>query len=72
MKNRLRKKISRQTRQARAAERMENGRTPAEQLAELDKRLGKGVGAVRERARLAKLIGAKEAAVPSKPKKAKK
>lgn len=70
MKNRLRKKISRQTRQARAAERMENGRTPAEQLAELDKRLGKGVGAVRERARLAKLIGTE--AETSKPKKTKK
>ena len=56
MRNRLRKKISRQTRKARAQARLENGRTPSEQLAELDKRLGKGVGAVRERARLAKLI----------------
>jgi len=32
-------------------------RTPEQQLAELDRRLGAGVGAQRERARLAKQIG---------------
>ena len=39
----------------RAAERAE--RTPAEQLSVLDRRFGVGLGAVRERARLAKLAG---------------
>lgn len=33
-------------------------RTPQQQLAELDRRLGVGVGATRERARLAKLASA--------------
>lgn len=34
--------------------------TPKERLARLDKRLGKGVGAKRERARLEPLVGPKE------------
>jgi hypothetical protein len=36
--------------------------SPAQQLAELDKRLGKGVGAVRQRARIAARITSKKAA----------
>lgn len=71
MKNRRRMKLSRQTRKTRADERLANGRSPTEQLAALDKRLGVGKGAVRERARLAKLIGDK-AATASEPKKVKK
>lgn len=46
-------------RQERATERASarDERGPAMQLAALDRRLGKGVGAKRERARLAKLLG---------------
>lgn len=33
--------------------------SPAEQVAELDRRLGMGIGAVKQRARLAKAVAAK-------------
>lgn len=64
-------KVSLSNRRARAAERtkLSNGRTPEQQLAELDKRLGKGVGATRERARLAALVTPKDAPKPKKTKK---
>lgn len=56
MKTPRRNKIALAVRKAKVAVRLANGRTPAEQLAELDARLGAGKGAGRERARLAKLI----------------
>ncbi len=51
-------KVSLSGRRTRATERqtLANGRTPEQQLAELDLRLGVGVGAKKERARLATLI----------------
>ena len=53
-----RKSRNRDERCKRAKERKEaaNGRTPQEQLARLDDMLGKGKGAVKERAKLAKRI----------------
>lgn len=48
-----------QYRRSAATERAEvrASRSPAQQLAELDRRLGKGVGAKRERERLSRKIG---------------
>lgn len=53
-----RKSRNREDRRERANERKEvaDGRTPQEQLARLDDILGKGKGAVKERAKLAKKI----------------
>ena len=51
-------KINQSSRQKNAIERQAkwNKLTPKEQLADLDKRLGKDIGAKKQRARLAKLI----------------
>ena len=45
---------NRKDRQARAAElrRQAEGRTPADQLLQLDRRLGRGMGATKERAKI--------------------
>lgn len=59
MKTPKRNKVAVSVRRQNANKRMANGRTPAAQLAELDKRLGVGVGATKERARLAKLLAVK-------------
>lgn len=48
------KQVKRETIQNNIAKRA--GMTPAQQLKELDTRLGKGIGAAKERARLNKII----------------
>ena len=55
---------ARQTRQQEAAERKAKcaALTPAERLAKLDRRYGKGVGGARERQRLLRMIEAEKAA----------
>lgn len=68
IKNRRRNKVKLSVRRQTASERLKlrNGRTPEQQLAELDKRLGKGVGAKRERARLAKMLAGNTAPIEKK------
>ena len=58
LKHPRRNKVKLAVRRKTATERqtLRNGRTPQQQLEALDKRLGKGKGAKRERARLEKLI----------------
>lgn len=55
MKNRVDLKGQRRT-EALARNEKWNSLTPEEQLAELDMRLGKGVGALKQRARIEKLL----------------
>ena len=56
MSNVKRGRVSREKRRAAAAARLKREREPAEQLVALDERLGVGVGAEKERARLAKKV----------------
>jgi hypothetical protein len=56
LKTPRRNKVALAVRKTKVAERLANGRSPSEQLLALDARLGAGVGASRERTRLAKLI----------------
>lgn len=75
-RNYMRNRIDRRPqRREEMQERLEywQGLTPAEQLKQLDTRLGKGVGAVKQRAKLAlKIEAAKKPANPPKTKEKKK
>lgn len=56
----LEAKALREARRDKSRQRVPVKRTPQQQLNELDRRLGVGVGAVRERARLQAALAAKE------------
>lgn len=74
IKTRRRNKVKLAVRKQTADQRLvlRNGRTPEQQLAELDKRLGLGVGAKKERKRLSKLIGGEAPKAEKKAPKTKK
>lgn len=69
----LTRQVKKAAKQKVAAENMErwNSLTTAQKIADLDRRLGKGQGAVKQRARLAKVLEAEKAEAAPK-KKAKK